>query len=313
MSKRILLSIDGGGIRGIIPLCALSELEKQLGKPARDVFSFVSGTSTGAIIAGGIASGLSAEQMLELYQSLGPKVFHFDLLGFVTNLGGFRYRSTPLAALLQTYYGNITLNELPIDILIPATRVSDGKPWYYVKDNPCNAGTTGKTKLVDCVTASAAAPTYFEPYDVPGIGPSIDGGVGIAGNPIYQTCVEAFYYTPAGTYLPADTVVISLGTGYTPTPAAPHNLYDWVNWIVGELLVIPAGQQTEIVLRHFQTAGTARINPALPRDIGLDDIGAVKDLIQIGRDLAAKLDWRAILDGQTALKPRAAMMERNRP
>lgn len=311
MHKRTLLSIDGGGIRGIIPLCALSELERQLGQPARDVLSFVSGTSTGAIIAGGIASGLSAEQMLALYQTLGPRVFHFDLLGFVTNLGSFRYRSTPMAELLQDYYGAVTLNELPIDVMITTTRVADGKPWYYVRDNPCNTGTTGNTRLVDCVTASAAAPTFFEPYDVPGIGPSVDGGVGIAGNPVYQTCVEAFYYTPPGTYVPAETVVISLGTGYTPKPAAPRNLLNWVTWIIGELLAVPAEQQTELVLRHFQTAGTCRINPPLPRDIGLDDISAIPELIKIGRELAAQLDWRQILAGQTPLRPQAKFLQRN--
>jgi hypothetical protein len=298
MTRRILLSIDGGGIRGIIPLCALIELEKQTGKPAREIFSFMAGTSTGAIIAGGLAKGLSAEQMLSLYQTLGPKVFRFNLLSFVATLGSYRYRSQPLADLLQPYYGDTVLNDLPVDILIPATRVSDGKPWYFVRDNRWNSQRTGKTRLVDCVTASAAAPTYFEPYDIPGVGACVDGGVGTAGNPIYQTCVEAFYYTLPGTYVPADTLVISLGTGYTPTPAAPRNLYAWVNWVVGELLALPAEQQTQIVLRHFQTAGTARINPPLPRDIGLDDLGAVPELIRIGRELASHLDWPAILSGQ---------------
>ena len=67
MVKR-LLGIDGGGIRGIIPLCALVELEKQTGQLTRDVFSFIAGTSTGAIITGGLALGLSAEYMLALYQ-----------------------------------------------------------------------------------------------------------------------------------------------------------------------------------------------------------------------------------------------------
>ncbi len=52
MTKKALLAIDGGGIRGIIPLCALVALEQQIGKPAREVFSFMSGTSTGAIIVG---------------------------------------------------------------------------------------------------------------------------------------------------------------------------------------------------------------------------------------------------------------------
>ena len=311
MLKRALLSIDGGGIRGIIPLCALIELEKQIGMPARQVFSMMAGTSTGSIIAGGLATGVSAEKMLELYQALGEQVFRFDLLSFTVELGSYRYRIQPLADLLLHYIGDMTLNQLPIDIMIAATRVSDGKPWYFVRDNPANAGTTGKLRLVDCMTASAAAPTYFEPYDVPGIGTCVDGGVGFAGNPLYQACVEAFYYTPTGVYVPADTSVISLGTGHFPPAAAPTNLVEWVAWVVGELLHLPADQQTELVLRHFQTAGTTRINPPLPRAIGMDDVQSIPDLIQIGRELASHLDWHAILAGQQALQPKKILAERN--
>ncbi len=306
MHKHALLSIDGGGIRGIIPLCALAELERQLGKKTREVFSFIAGTSTGAIVTGGLAAGLSAEQMLRLYQDLGARVFHFDLLGFIFSLGSYRYRTRPLADLVHTYVGDVILNDLPVDVMVSATRVSDGKPWYFVRDNPCNAGATGKLRLTDCVTGSAAAPTFFQPYDVPGVGPCVDGGVGIAGNPIYQACVEAFYYTPPDQYVPAETLVVSLGTGYTPSPAAPHNLINWVEWVVGELLAIPADQQTEIVLRHFQTAGTTRINPPLPRDIGLDDVGAIPELVKLGRALAARLDWNAILTGKLSIKPKTA-------
>ena len=78
MAKKALLAIDGGGIRGIIPLCALLELEKQTGKPARETFSFISGTSTGAIITGGLAVGMPVTQLLDMYQQLGPQVFRKD-------------------------------------------------------------------------------------------------------------------------------------------------------------------------------------------------------------------------------------------
>jgi uncharacterized protein len=298
MAQRILLSIDGGGIRGIIPLCMLVELEKQTGRAARDVFSFMAGTSTGSIIAGGLAVGLSAEHMLDLYQQLGTKVFNLDVWGFITNLGSFRYRTKPLATLLQSYYGDVALNDLPVDVLLPATRVSDGKAWYFVRDNPCNGSRTGTLKLVDCVAASSAAPTYFDPWDVPTVGPCVDGGVGIAGNPIYQACVEAFYYSEPGKYNPADTIVVSLGTGHTPTPAAPHNLLEWVGWIVGELLMLPAEQQTQIVRRHFNTAATYRFNPELSHDIDMSDVKSIPELLVVGKEIAATLDWNAVLAAQ---------------
>ena len=86
-----------------------------------------------------------------------------------------------------------------------------------MKDNPRNAQTTGTLRLVDCAVASAAAPTYFAPWTIQ-IGDRavvlVDGGVGVTGNPVYQACVEAFYYDD---FTPDDTRVVSLGTGYFPS------------------------------------------------------------------------------------------------
>ena len=67
MAQRYLLSIDSGGIRGIIPTIALVKLERTTGRLTRDIFSFVAGTSTGAIIAAAIAAGIPATQILDFY------------------------------------------------------------------------------------------------------------------------------------------------------------------------------------------------------------------------------------------------------
>ena len=58
------------------------------------------------------------------------------------------------------------LNDSPIDVLLTAKRISDGMPWYFVRDNPRNSSCTGRLGLVDCATASAVAPTYFEPWTI---------------------------------------------------------------------------------------------------------------------------------------------------
>src|SRR5215467_4774625 len=73
--KRRILSIDGGGIRGIIPASTLVALETQLGKPVREVFDFVAGTSTGALIAAGVAAGVPAARMLEIYTERADEIF----------------------------------------------------------------------------------------------------------------------------------------------------------------------------------------------------------------------------------------------
>lgn len=313
--KRIL-SIDGGGIRGIIPLCMLVELEKQTGKLTRDVFNLVAGTSTGAIIVAAVAIGMTAEKTLELYKTLGNRIFKTDWLAFITTLGGMKYHSKDCAAVYREFIGDGTLNELPIDILLTMMRVSDRKPFYAVKDNPANAGTTGKLKLVDCVTASAAAPTFFDPYDVPGIGRCVDGGTGIAGNPVYQACVEAFYYT-GGAYTPNDSVVVSLGTGVYHAAENPITFIDWAKWTMMSLLLSPAEQQTELVQRHFATLGTHRFNPEMPKDIGLDDLKAIPDLVSVGTAAAAQLDWNSILAGRAVTTQQRSLpdprLQRNIP
>jgi hypothetical protein len=317
MAKKRILSIDGGGIRGIIPLCALIELERVTGKPVREQFDLLAGTSTGAIIAGGLARGLSAERCLDIYKEAGPSVFRRDWILWLTSLFSYKYRIAPMYDLLKKYLDDPKLNELPVDVMLTATRVSDGRPWYFVRDNPANAGTTGELKLIDCIAASAAAPTYFEPWDVqPNIGRCVDGGVGFAGNPAYQACVEAFYFTPAGTYIPEDTIIVSLGTGFYPEKHNPQNIVDWALFVVGELLAIPAEQQTELILRHFAASRPYRWNPELPREIGLDNVNEIPALIEIGKQAAQTLDWPAILDG-TSTRNRAMqsqrVMHRNMP
>ncbi|BCX03452.1 MAG: patatin [Candidatus Roseilinea sp.] len=318
MTRKRILAIDGGGIRGIIPLCALVELERQLNQPARDFFSFMAGTSTGAIIGAGLALGLSAERCLQLYIELGDRAFRRNPLDWIISLGSFKYRTAPLVKLLKEFLGNPTLNELPIDVMFTATRVRDGKPFFFVKDNPVNEQLTGKLRLVDCVAASSAAPTFFEPWRVPGIGACVDGGIGIAGNPCYQACVEAFHYMPAGKYPLAETTVVSLGTGFYKAQYNPSNLIAWVQWIIGELLDEPAAQQTQLVQRHYVTQGLhlVRLNVQMPQEIGMDDIGAIPRLVEIGKATAAKLNWNELLTppaGERAVELAPSQLPRNMP
>lgn len=208
-ARRRILSIDGGGIRGIIPLCALAALERTTGRPARETFSFVAGTSTGALIAAAVAAGIPARQVLDLYVTRARGLFATYPWSLPQRvLLGYLYSTRTLHDLITDELGAArgwTLNDAPIDLLITAKRVADGMPWYFVRDNPRNARRTGRLALADCATASAAAPTYFQPWTVPEdtatlprgaepVGTLVDGSVGVAGNPAYQACVEAFDY-----------------------------------------------------------------------------------------------------------------------
>lgn len=310
MPQRHLLSIDGGGIRGIIPTIALIKLEKTTGKLTRDTFSFVAGTSTGAIISAAVVAGIPATRLLDLYVNRAKEVFPQSPLNTVRRIvSGAMYSTKKLHDLLAEEVGaarDWNLNDSPIDVLITAKQVPDGMPWYFVRDNPKNAGCTGRFSLVDCATASAAAPTYFQPWTMsdtsgpPGhcepIGQLVDGGVGIAGNPVYQACVEAFYYSVG--YKPEETTTVSLGTGRYVKKVTPTWIYPWLEWTLGELLESPAEQQTEITWRQFPDMTFYRIDTELEEDIPLDGAGKIEKLVAYGQALADTIDWEAILSGR---------------
>jgi patatin-like phospholipase/acyl hydrolase len=300
---RRILAIDGGGVRGIIPATVLASLEQATGTLTRDQFDFVAGTSTGAVIAGAVAAGIPAERLVSLYRRRGPELFRsIPVIGLVTRLvAGHQYDVRALHKMLREELGEHagwSINDAPLDILVTAVQLSNGHPWYFVKDRPgANSCRTGKLRLLECVTASAAAPTYFAPWEIPGVGTLVDGGAGVAGNPVYQACVEAFEYI--GAYTPVSTVVVSLGTGRYLDRRRPTWLGSWLQWVLSELFRSPSEQQTELVDRHYGAAPFYRIDVRLPHDIPLDTAGAGLDELQrLGQGLAGTLDWPAILQGK---------------
>jgi patatin-like phospholipase/acyl hydrolase len=311
MTRRYLLSIDSGGIRGIIPAVALVKLEQTTGKLTRDIFSFVAGTSTGAILAAAIAAGIPATKILDFYTNRTREVFTQNPLKHVRRiLFGSMYSIQKLHDLIAEAVDPAhtwTLNDSPIHVLLTAKRISDGMAWYFVRDNPRNSGCTGRLGLVDCTTASAAAPTYFQPWMISEasnpspcekVGTLVDGAVGVTGNPVYQACIEAFEYTPD--FDPAETITVSLGTGKFKHRKEPTWIGGWLEWILAELLESPGEQQTEITWRHFPEMTFYRIDTELKEDIGLDDSREIGRLVEYGEKLAATIDWEAILAGTEA-------------
>jgi patatin-like phospholipase/acyl hydrolase len=304
MSRRYLLSIDGGGIRGILPAVALAKLERVTGRPARETFSFAAGTSTGALIAAAVAAGIPATQIVDIYLNRTREIFSprapWNTIKRVAT--GSMYSSKRLAKILAEEFGEAakwTVNDCPIDVLLTAKGM-DGKPWYFVRDKAANSKLTGRLSLVECATASAAAPTYFDPWrftNAPEIGVVVDGGVGVTGNPVYQACVEAFYYT--GEYTPEETTVVSLGTGRFPhKPEPPKTLIGWVDWVMAELLRSPGEQQTQIVRQQFPEMQFYRIDPdmsSFDHKIDMDEVEQAGVLREFAEKFAEGIDWEGVL------------------
>src|SRR5271169_1496494 len=303
MARRVLLSVDGGGIRGILPVCALMKLEETTGRLARETFSFVAGTSTGAILSAAVAAGIPATRLLDMYVRRGREIFSprppWNTVKRVAR--GFMYSTQTLHRILAESFGDAAawkLNDSPVDLLLTAKGLN-GTPWYFVKDKAANSGLTGRLGLVDCATASAAAPTYFNPWrfeDAPEFGTLVDGGVGVTGNPVYQACVEAFCYT--GEYTPEATTVVSLGTGsFREAIREPRTLWGWIEWVLNELLRAPEEQQTEAARRQFPQARFFRFDADIAADaIAMDDVGAIDKLCAYGHTFAESIDWEEVLE-----------------
>ena len=295
------LSINGGGIRGIIPCSVLAGLEQQTGKLTRDIFSYVAGTSTGALLAAGVAAGIPATDLLGVYTTKSQEIF--TPTGFLADAKrateGFEYDPKNLQRVLIDVFAKTagwTMNDCPIGICISAT-AANGHNWFFVRDGVRNAGTTGTVKLIDAAVASACAPTYFDHWPLTVDGKALaffDGGTGGLANPSYQACVEMFEYD---SLVPAKTRLVSLGTGYYPgSDKPPCGLISVVSWAT-DTLVDTAEDWVDSAVERQWPGVKQKFDWMLPSDIAMDDLSAIAALVAVGKTAPANIDWKQVLGG----------------
>lgn len=215
--KRIL-ALDGGGVKGLLTLGMLQALEAELrtrsGDPdfrLCDYYDLIGGTSTGSIIASGLALGLSVEELVQQYLDLAPAVFGRRVGD--GNLFRPKYNPADLRTALTKTLGRKTLGsaDLKTGLAICMKRIDTGSAWvvtnhpaslYYDNKNPDSTTIPNKRfRLIDLVMASAAAPTFFDEVvidiaDGDGDAPSqrgyfVDGAVGANNNPSTQMLMLA--------------------------------------------------------------------------------------------------------------------------
>jgi hypothetical protein len=244
--KRIL-ALDGGGIRGALTLGYLKRIEDILrertgGDPdfrLCDYFDLIGGTSTGSIIATGLALGFSVEKLQQMYRSLANEVFKKPLL----RLGLFtaKFPKEPLLQALTANFGNNTLgsDQLRTGLMVMTKRLDTGSPWVMHNNpkgkyfDPPGGGIPNKDyQLREIVRASTAAPHYFEPEDLevaPGVnGAFVDGGVSPYNNPALQMLMLATLKGYGLEWpLGADNLLlVSVGTGFLETRMEPAEVME---------------------------------------------------------------------------------------
>jgi len=288
LRRNVAIAIDGGGLRGIVPARALAILEDHLGSPCGDVFRLAAGTSTGSILSAGIAVGLSARRLHALYRELGHVVFRKSWRTYLWPLTRYRYSSDPLEQALRAHYGDLTLGELwggpdAVDLVITtfdlaANRTRFVKPW-----KPEYADWS----LVKAVLASCCVPTLFPVVE----GRYVDGGVGSYTNPCYLAAYEAVHCLR---WDPAETTIISLGTGRLPHDLAPGRAarfwaWDWIGPVLGAFLQSADDQQVHLVDWAFGGLDFRRFQVQLETPIPSDDPARVDELTAYGDILGAKI------------------------
>jgi len=269
MPDRIrVLSIDGGGIRGIIPAVALAELEQRAGKPVADMFDLIAGTSTGGILALALTRpgpdgvpAWSASTLVELYEQEGPGIFSRPLAHQVRTVRGLideKYPSDGLDAALERYLGKSRLSEALTEVLVTAYDTERRKPFFF-KSAAARTEPGRDFAMAAAARATAAAPTYFEPSRLEAVGTAdyfslVDGGV-FATNPAMCSFAEVRRHHPD-----SEVVLLSLGTGQLTRVLPYDEVKDWglVEWARPILDVVFDGVSDTVDYQLDQLLGTGR-------------------------------------------------------
>ncbi|WP_086134589.1 CBASS cGAMP-activated phospholipase [Methylocaldum sp. SAD2] len=198
--KRRILCIDGGGILGTFPAAFLAGLEQHLPHPIGSYFDLIAGTSTGGIIAIGLAMGLRASDLLDLYEKRGPEIFGqgrgpvADFLCDKLRLGRWlvmnKHDAGPLRAVLEDVLGGKRIGDARTRLLIPAWNPVARSVYIYKTAHHPRLKNDYKALAVDAALATAAAPTYFRQHVTQHAVGLTDGGTW-ANNPMALAVVEA--------------------------------------------------------------------------------------------------------------------------
>ncbi len=234
-APRRMLALDGGGIRGVLTLSILKAIEDEMKKPLCEYFDYIAGTSTGAIIAAGLARGMSVNELIGFYQRTGTEMF--QRTRFLDRLNSL-YRDGPLQRELQRVFGadtDLKPGHLKTLLLAVTRNVTTDSPWPISSNPEARYNLAARTDcnlsipLWKLVRASTAAPVYFPP-EVISFDPTdknkafvfVDGGVTPYNNPaflLFRFATDPAYRLnwPKGE---RNLLLISIGTGAAPTAGA---------------------------------------------------------------------------------------------
>lgn len=298
-----ILSLDGGGIKGLLTAIIIERLNKEFPNFFKKA-DLISGVSTGGIITIGLAYGLTPEQLRNLYENQGPKIFSNSILHKILCLKkvfGANYTNKFLKKNLQEFFGEDKLKDLKQKVLLTSYALYNENPDPYKRyAKPKFYHNFPEKNCTDCETLlwklgiyTSAAPTYFPSFEG-----FIDGGL-VSMNPSVSAIAQA--RDERSTNNPPDLndiVMLSIGTGKASFYIKGKNL-DWgfFQWAKPSLRVWIDGI-TDV--SHFQSSkilgkNYCRIDPPYSpsEDIEMDAVNKIPQIIETAEnaDLRSTIEW----------------------
>jgi patatin-like phospholipase/acyl hydrolase len=238
-----ILSVDGGGLRGLVPALLLLDLEQRLEaktgewRPLSDYFHLFAGTSTGGLISLGLTArdperpdrpSMNAAKLVALYRERAAAIFppRFRLLRLLMSMLVPKFSNKGLREAVDEEIGDSLLSTALRDVVVTAYDMTTHEPRYLKRWRARESDRLDPT-MADAAMATASAPTYLPPWPLGGDA-LVDGGV-FAANPTMAAIAEALdrKSDPPAPLELDDLFVVSLGTGYYRARYTPRRLRAW--------------------------------------------------------------------------------------
>lgn len=272
-----VLSIDGGGIRGVFPAKYLALIESDTGNKINEYFDLIVGTSTGGIIALALSVGIAAEDIENLYVKNAKNIFKKKLIGKmfgkkVSMFLGCLYDNKMLAKLLKETFQEYKIIDADTMLCIPSIEHSKAMPKVYKTPHNNLFHMDKDMYMWQVALATSAAPFYFPPACDIDDGCKLDGGLW-ANNPVNVAIAEAVFHK-----IPLDKIkVLSVGTGdqmYTASNnvAESSGLVNWKTNIVDLTMNAQSYSADNMAKYLIGNENLTRINFQSPIKLDLDSV-----------------------------------------
>jgi patatin-like phospholipase/acyl hydrolase len=279
-----ILSIDGGGLRGVVPVLIIQEIERRTGKKITDLFDLIAGTSTGGLIACGLAVSdngttpkYTIEDIAKVYSDRGKDIFpekNFlkSIISGITALKQPKYSAKGLQKVLEELFGNTRMSDCIKPVFVSSFDLFNNEALLFKSRHALNYA-ENNALLVDVCRATSAAPTYLPAYKFIYENKQrvcVDGGI-YMNNPSMGALIEVLKYHNESPYNRAelkldDVTVLSLGTGHYTGEIARQKVESWglLDWAskITDVMMQAVNQTTTYETEELLSTGNfLRINP----------------------------------------------------